>query len=141
VDAADVGVDLQRALGVLGLRRDGGAQQLAAAGHQVGAGAGQPLDDHVDAAVRYLGHLADRDDRADRLEVARLRLIVLDGLQRQEQETVAGERAVDRFNRHRAGDRERLEGQREDDGFAESERRQLAGVRACGLGRHSERIV
>jgi hypothetical protein len=57
-------------------------------------------------------------------------------LQRQEEQAIAGERAVDRLDREGAVDRERLQRQRKDHRLAQRNDRQLAWVGADGLGRH-----
>ncbi len=64
------------------------------------------------------------------------RLVVLGGLQRQEQQAVARERAVHRLDRKRPGDRERLKREREDDGVTKREDGKLGRI-VTGLFGHT----
>ena len=67
--------------------------------HLIGLRPRQALDDDVESAAGSLRHLADRGDRADGPQVAGVRLVVVGRLQREEQQAVAGQRAVDRLDR------------------------------------------
>ena len=70
------------------------------------------------------------------LQVVRLGSSLSVGLQRQEQQPVARERAVHRLDRHRARDGERLQREREDDGVAKREDGKLGWIVAL-VGRHT----
>ena len=70
----------------------------------LGARASDALDEHAHA-VRRLRHLADDRDRADPVQIVGRRLVGLGLLQQQQHHAIAGERAVDRFDRHRRGSR------------------------------------
>ena len=89
----------------------------------------QALDDDVDPAGRYLRHLPDGGNRPDGPQIAGLGLVFVGGLQREEQEPVAAQRAVDRVDRHRPVDRERLQRERKDDRFTKRERREARSDR------------
>ncbi len=110
-----MGVDFDRARDFIWQRRNFRLQRRAGFGDEVGLRARQPLDDDVDAAARRLGHLADGADGADRAQIGGVRLVLVVGLQRQEQQSIAGERAVHRLDGHEAIDRERLDRQRKHD--------------------------
>src|SRR5262249_20070029 len=72
---------------------------------------GDAFDDDVDAVGR-LGHLADDAHRPDAPQVLRPRIVRVAFLQQHEQQSVAGERAIDGLDRNGSVDRERLQGQR-----------------------------
>ena len=137
VDAAHVRVGLDRALDLLRRRLHRRAQHLAAERHHVRTRARQAFDDDVDAAIRHFRHLPDRGDCADLLQLIGLRLLVLGRLQGDEQQPIARQRAVDRFDRHRPRDRDRLERQRKHDGVAEGEDGKLGRVFARLVGWHT----
>ena len=132
LDAADVRLDFDRPLERLRHRRDLRAHRRAGARDDVGADARDALDDDVDAAAG-LGHLADDADGADAAQVVRVRVVGLALLQQQEHEAVVAQRAVDRLDRDRPVDRQRLQCQRKRDGAAKREDGKLG--RKCGRRR------
>src|SRR5262249_44617699 len=136
LQTADVGVDLEGAREFVGLRRHRRPQHRVAARDRLGPRARQSLDDDVDAAGGHLRHLPNRRDRADLVQVIRMRLVVVAVLERQKEQAVAGQRPIDRFDRHRPVDRERLKRQRKDDGASKRQEGKLAGIRPRGFGRH-----
>ncbi len=76
------------------------------------------LDEHAHAG-RRLGHLANDADRPDFVQVIGPRLIGVVLLEQRQDHAVAGKRAIDRLDRHRAVDPERRDTQREHDRAAE----------------------
>ena len=88
------------------------------------------------AAVVDLGHLPDGGDGADGSHVARLRLVVVGVLQREEDEPISGERAIHRLDRHGSVDRERLQRQRKHDRLSKCEGGKVARVGARRVDRH-----
>jgi hypothetical protein len=128
-----VRVDLERPDDNVRHRRHARPHALAGLRDQLAFRPRQTLDDDVNATARYLRHLADGRNRPDGAQVAWLGLVFVGGLQREEQEPVAAQCAVDRVDRHRTVDRERLQGEGEDDRLAQRNDRQLAGIRTFGL--------
>ena len=97
----------------------------------VGAHARETLDDDVDPG-RVARHLPDDADRADRAAGRRARVVDLALLQDEQQHAIAAERAVDRFDRHRAIDGERLHAQRKGDRAAQRQDREFGWQRWNG---------
>jgi hypothetical protein len=95
----------------------------------------------VNAAGRRFGHLADGGNGADGFQIVRGRILGLGGLQRKEQQAIAGEGAVDAFDGDWTRNRQRLQRERKDDGFAKRQRRKLAWIHSGRVGRHGQRIV
>ena len=103
----------------------------------------EPLDDDVDPA-RDLGHLTDDADGADLEQIVGSGILVLVVLQDEEHQAIHTQRAVDRLDRHRAIDGERLQRQRQRDSPSQREdgefRRKLwsglghRGLKALGSG-------
>src|SRR5204863_6989271 len=71
------------------------------------------------------------------LQLIGRRLLVVGRLQREEQQPVARERAVDRFDRQLTGERDRLQRQRKHDRVSKRERREFGGVVERLVGRHT----
>ena len=99
----------------------------------VGAHARRPLDDDVDAAAD-LRHLADHADGADLAQIVRARIVLVVVLQQQQHQPVRAQRAVDRLDRHRAVDGERLQRQRERDGAPQRKDGKFGRKLRSGLG-------
>ena len=93
----------------------------------------EPLDDDVDPA-RDLRHLADHADGADLKEIVRSGILVLVVLQHEEHQAIHTERAVDRLDRHRPIDGERLQRQRQRDRPPQRENGKFRRKLWSGLG-------
>jgi hypothetical protein len=112
LDAADVGIDVERAFVLLGERRDLREHRGARARDAVQPDAGQSLEDDVHARSG-LRHLTDDGHRADLANVVRPGILGVVVLKGQQDQAVAAERPVHRFEGHGAVHRQRLQRQRE----------------------------
>ena len=111
LDAADVRLDLDRALERFREWRNPGTHRGSGSRHDIGARPGDPLDDDVDATAS-LCHLANDAHRPDAVHVVRLRIVVVVLLEHQEYQPVGGERAIDGLDRDRPIDCKRLQRER-----------------------------
>ena len=73
---------------------------------ELGARARDALDEHAHPGWRFR-HLPDDADRPDLVQFVRPRLFRVARLEQGEDHPVAGERAIDGFDRHRPADAER----------------------------------
>ena len=106
----------------------------------LGLGSRQALDDDVQAAVGGAGHLPDGRDGPDSPHIVGLGVVRrVAVLKRQEQQPVAGQRAIHRLHGRRPVDGEGLERQRENDQLPERDDGELARVGADGVG-HCKRV-
>ena len=133
LQAPHVRVDFERPYDDVGRRHHARPHALAGPGNQLAFRPRQALDDDVNPTGRDLRHLPDGGNGPDGAQVARLGLVFVGGLQREEQEPVAAQRAVDRVDRHRPVDRERLQREGEDDRFTQRDDGQLARIRPFGF--------
>jgi hypothetical protein len=99
---------------------------------ELGTRSGDAFDEHPHAG-RPLGHLADDAHRPDLVQIVGTRLVRVGRLQQGQDHPVAREGAVHRLNRHRTAHPERRNAQRQDDGTAKRNDRELG--RKCGRGR------
>ena len=105
---------------------------------ELGARARDAFDEDAHAALA-LRHLADDRHRPDPVEIVGRRLVVVVLLQQQEHHAVAGERPVDRLDRHRPADAERRDRHRQHDRAAKRDDRQFVGQWGS-LGRFSHQV-
>ena len=111
LDAAHVGVHFDAAIDLLWRENDLRAQHAVLDAHLFGARARHAFDNDVDG-LRRPRHLADDADGAVLAHRVGLGVVLVIPLQEQEDETIAGERAVDGLDRHRPIHRQRLQRQR-----------------------------
>ena len=97
---------------------------------ELGARPRDAFDQHTHAR-RRLRHLPDDRDGSDAVQVVSRRLVAVAALQEEQHHPIAGQRAVDGFDRHGPSDAKRRDRHRQDDGFAQRHDRQLRGKRRC----------
>ncbi len=134
----DVGFDLDGAFGGFRERLQQRGEDAAVVAQELRAGADHPLDQDAHASWR-LRHLPDDADGADPVQIVERWFLGFVLLQQQQDEPVAGERAIDRLDGDRTADAERRDGQRQDYRFAERYDRKFGreGRSLCGLS-HGE---
>ncbi len=106
-----VRVHFDGAVGSFGDRPDHRAQRQARPRDHVGLHAREPFDDDVEP-LRVAHHLPHHGDGADACQLVRRGIVGVALLHDEQEHAVAAERAVHRFDRHGAVDRERLHAQR-----------------------------
>ena len=123
LEAPDVGVDLERPLDRFRQRRDRRAQRLAGPRDQLGSSPRvrpstmmwmPPFGTLAICRIAAIVPIGRRSPGSG----SSLSVVCSD----EEQQPIAAQRAVDRLDRHRPVDRERLQREREDDRLAERER-------------------
>ena len=124
LQAPDPSIDLDRPFGFFRQRFDQRLQAAAVVLEEFRARPGDPFDEDAHA-VLALRHLPDDRDGADAMKIVGSRVVGVVLLQQQQHHPVAGERAVDGFNRDRAAHAERRDGQRKHDRAAKRHDRKL----------------
>jgi hypothetical protein len=117
-------IDVDRFLRGFRQRLQQGANEPSVGLQKFGARSCDALDQQPHAGGR-LRHLPDDRDGSHSMQIVGGRVILLAALQQQQHHAIAGERAVDGFDRNRPPDAERRDGHGENDRFTQRHDRKL----------------